>query len=560
MRPATVMVVAAAATTTVWVPIKMGGSVQYFNPADETLVGELPPGAAVAPTVSFLAESARTRANASNVNEDDEGEDDAPADFEDHKSCYPKCTWSCKKPVCEQDCKPQCEQPRCQTRCPKPDYNKCAINCQEPHCAAFCPREPCKENPQEMCSSPKCDTQCASPSCLLKCQGHVPCENVCHPPKCSWNCRNPKQCAKPECRMVCEKPMGCAQNYRLPPLSPHLTVQQTFEASRAKWIVYDWSECGMACGKSTQTRKVVCSTGEDHECVFSPKPATVKECEDLRACNKWLADEWGQCDIKCGKGHQYRRVHCTHKDEAECTENKPVSVKKCLDSGPHCTECKVNLFGGRYLDGWTVGFAPGNYNTTEMIARGATCEQVSSAQVHGICCFAMLYEYGDFNRRHRGWEVQLEKGKYPLEKLENLGVENNDVSAIQVWLDETCSTQGHKFNRNQAQPHKWWTVPETVTHPPTDTDALRANHRHHHAAAPTHPPKPRRHHRRARTAAVDPEQDEGGAGSAADEEAEEEAEPVKVARTPPYFQWWFWALLLVVIGGVGYAVYRFGFS
>eukprot|EP00451_Oxyrrhis_marina_P000299 CAMPEP_0204265874 /NCGR_PEP_ID=MMETSP0468-20130131/9959_1 /ASSEMBLY_ACC=CAM_ASM_000383 /TAXON_ID=2969 /ORGANISM="Oxyrrhis marina" /LENGTH=548 /DNA_ID=CAMNT_0051240873 /DNA_START=200 /DNA_END=1842 /DNA_ORIENTATION=- len=421
-----------------WVPIKSGSAVHYFQPELGTVTADLPAGARAAPSVSLVAAD---HSQPSSVDAVAVGSVEAS----EKKSCYPQCTWNCTKPVCNQDCSPECEQPKCQTRCPKPDYSNCNIDCGTPKCTVFCPKDPCQQTPGSTCSSPKCSTQCARPSCDLKCKDHVPCQSLCHPPRCTWSCRNPKACPKPECRLVCERPLGCAQTYNLPPLSPAMTVQKSFNADRAKWVTYPWSKCGVQCGKSFQTRKVLCSTGEDHECQFSPKPPTQQACEDLTGCNAWQTSEWSMCSVKCGKGHMTRKVWCSNKDHRECLEEKPVDKKKCKDHGAHCTECKVSLYGGAYFTGWHTTFAPGSFDTKDMIGAGAKCQEVSSAVVQGRCCHAQLYQYGDFNKKHNGWTATLQHGRYDVEALAVKGVQDNDVSALKVWVDKTCSTEGHKY-------------------------------------------------------------------------------------------------------------------
>mmetsp|Transcript_41758 Transcript_41758/g.88460 ORF Transcript_41758/g.88460 Transcript_41758/m.88460 type:complete len:576 (+) Transcript_41758:110-1837(+) len=443
--------------TRLWVPIVRQGRTSYFNPATNAVSSVLPKGARAAPAVAFM-QDADDSGEGDEIEAQDEDTqttkvhavqaDTAPeAEVSETKSCYPQCTWNCTKPVCNQDCTPECEQPTCQTRCPRPDYNDCKIDCQTPHCSVFCPRDACKSLAGKKCSSPKCSTQCARPICKLQCKNRVPCQNVCHPPACSWNCRNPKLCHKPECRLVCERPLGCAQNYELPPLSPALTVERSFTADRARWVSYEWGQCSMRCGKGIQTRKVLCSTGEEHECQFGTKPPTEKECEGLADCNKWQTSTWSGCNATCGKGFKTRTVTCSNSDETECFGAKPHDMEACRDHGAHCSQCKVHLYGNQDFSGWQANFAPGTYDTEDMIAHGAKCEEVSAIKVLGECCVAKFYQYGDFNRRNKGWTAELPHGEYDGELMVEAGVANNDVSAMKVYLDSKCSTPGRLSNR-----------------------------------------------------------------------------------------------------------------
>mmetsp|Transcript_9392 Transcript_9392/g.20567 ORF Transcript_9392/g.20567 Transcript_9392/m.20567 type:complete len:496 (+) Transcript_9392:126-1613(+) len=435
MRAATLVLCPAVGLLqggTAWVPIQDGPSTRYFNPASSELLETPPQGAKLAPTVKVPRVALLSQ-----------DPDAAPeAEVSEHKACFPHCTWNCTQPVCNQDCTPDCEQPRCQTRCPRPDYSQCQIDCKTPHCSVFCPKNACKSEEGSDCSSPKCETRCARPVCYLKCADHVPCQNVCHPPRCTWNCRNPKVCPKPQCRLVCEKAKGCAQNYELPALSPAFTVQGQFHAERAHWITFGWGKCGDLCGESVRTRKVVCSTGEDHECSFSPKPPTQEVCTDNTGCNQWRTGEWSPCSHLCGKGKKTRKVWCSHDDERECLGEKPISSDVCVDHGKHCSVCDVTLFGGSNFNGWQQTFGVGKYGSDDLIARGAKCEETSSMKVNGLCCKARVYEYGDFNHRTNGFKVKLGHGDYDQDAMESHGIENNDVSALKVWLDERCVNEG----------------------------------------------------------------------------------------------------------------------
>jgi len=424
-----------------WVPIVRGGDTQYFNPVTNAMADALPSGGRAAPAVAF-AQTGDKAAEEAGVAGEATNTDLGDVETSTKKACYPHCTWNCTQPVCNQDCVPDCEQPRCQTRCPRPDYSQCKIDCQTPHCSVFCPKDSCQDSEGENCSSPKCSTRCARPVCYLKCQDNLPCKNICHPPRCTWNCRNPSECAKPECRLVCEKAKGCAQNYELPALSPAYTVQQSFAAEKAHWVVYGWGKCGIECGKSVQTRKVICSTGEDHECAFSPKPPTQQDCEDYTKCNAWRTSEWTACDQQCGRGHRTRSVWCSHKDANECLGEKPHDREKCVDHGEHCSRCEVELFGGRSFSGWHATFSVGKYETDDLVGRGADCEETSSIRVKGLCCRAKVYQYGDFNRRNKGWKVTLPEGEYDTDELADRGIEDNDVSSMKVYVDSHCQAHG----------------------------------------------------------------------------------------------------------------------
>mmetsp|Transcript_27738 Transcript_27738/g.59024 ORF Transcript_27738/g.59024 Transcript_27738/m.59024 type:complete len:586 (+) Transcript_27738:97-1854(+) len=549
-----------------WVPIEMSKErTAYFSPDLGRMVASPPRGADVAPLVSMLQTKEATHLKEAPVamlqtkakaraHDDDQPESagmdtyvmEAPTPDtvavqqtveaatinevtveSDRKACYPHCTWNCTQPVCNQDCAPDCEQPRCQTRCPRPDYSQCHIDCNTPHCSVFCPKDVCKAAPGEKCSSPKCSTQCARAVCHLNCKNILPCQNVCQPPRCTWNCRNPRSCPKPECRLVCEKPLGCANNYELPPLSPALTVEKNFQADRARWVVYKWSQCQVKCGKSIQTRKVVCSTGEDFGCAFAPKPATQQECEDYTGCNKFITAEWGVCSNKCGKGTRSRAVTCSNKDVHECLDPKPAEAEPCDDVGPHCERCQVQLFGGPEFDGWNVTLPQGSFNTDDLIARGVKCEETSSVRVLGTCCEASLFQYGDFNRRNKGWHLKLVEGDYTADQLSERGADDNDLSSLKVHHRPRCGNgkTDHMF-RPPKEGVEGEQLEEEDKATQTDGDPFAGI-----AASSTADDDER------------PRRQRGGVSTTSTTTKAPEADP---------YPWWFWLIIaLLLIGVVG---------
>jgi len=413
------------------------GVTHFYDPETEQLTSKLSQDDLLAPPVSAPQQGVVFA----------QSPDEVPAPDVAGQACYPHCRWNCTQPVCNQDCTPECEQPRCQTRCRRPDYSKCSIQCGKPHCSVFCPESSCKESEGENCSSPKCQTRCARPTCFLNCKDSVQCAHVCHPPRCTWNCRNPSQCDKPSCRLTCEKAAGCARSYQLPPLSPSLTVNGEFTAEKAHWVTFAWGACGLQCGRSVRHRKVVCSTGEDSECTFAARPATEESCEDYSLCNAWRAGKWGECSEICGgRGVRSRQVWCSNEDENECVGSRPASEEVCVDHGPHCEECSVTFYGGPNFDDWNATVSPGHYNDTALLKSGVQCEDVSSLKVVGRCCRLKIYEYADFNQRTRGFQAFVGPGSFNRQDLEDRNVDDNDVSAADIWVDLRCAKEGRNVN------------------------------------------------------------------------------------------------------------------
>jgi len=421
--------------TEVWVPIAYPGeALHFYNPATGARATRAPEGAQV-------AEQAKVWSAASGLLQA------PPTEWHDgqlipnhlRKSCVPHCTWNCTQPICEQDCQPTCHRPRCETRCPKAtaeDYKQCQVMCDEPVCQMYCPkpRDPCHNQTTLDCKHmPKCNTRCEDPRCNWVCNHEIGCKTVCPDPVCEWTCRQPKVCPKPECNLVCEKPPQCDVHPTIAPAEKSETVVDSGLADRgsAKYNVADWGHCSSSCGRGVQHREVVCSTGYDADCDVAQlsRPDQSRPCQDYAGC-EWVVGEWSPCTAVCGTAVQTRRVTCMGR---RCLQAKPSTQQQCVDDGPDCHTCKVILYGGPNFDGWSLDFPVGEYYNSDMEARGAKCDDVSSLQVVGHYCHMRGYAFADFNERHPGWEAEFGEGRYNVHEMVAKGAKDNDLSSLKVF-------------------------------------------------------------------------------------------------------------------------------
>mmetsp|Transcript_1422 Transcript_1422/g.3018 ORF Transcript_1422/g.3018 Transcript_1422/m.3018 type:complete len:559 (-) Transcript_1422:15-1691(-) len=512
----------------VWIPITPVAEQAYFyNPVQGISVHTLPAGA-VATRVPLELIHGNSQLHLHNGTAGPAHPTLVPE--QQRKSCVPHCMWNCTEPVCEENCKPECAVPACQTQCPKNRagaFVGCKVRCGEPNCAMYCPPDPCQGRKTLDCVTPKCTTHCEKPKCSVDC-GHSSfgCQTVCPTPACEWKCSKPT-CPKPQCSMQCEASPKCGQTMSVaPPGADELVVgKKEARLKTPEWKTGQWGSCSNQCGPGTQTRKVICSAGEESFCT-GKKPATAKACEEVLHC-QYQVGLWSTCSNKCGKGTRSRAVTCSNKDVHECLDPKPAEAEPCDDVGPHCERCQVQLFGGPEFDGWNVTLPQGSFNTDDLIARGVKCEETSSVRVLGTCCEASLFQYGDFNRRNKGWHLKLVEGDYTADQLSERGADDNDLSSLKVHHRPRCGNgkTDHMF-RPPKEGVEGEQLEEEDKATQTDGDPFAGI-----AASSTADDDER------------PRRQRGGVSTTSTTTKAPEADP---------YPWWFWLIIaLLLIGVVG---------
>ncbi|KAH0616617.1 hypothetical protein JD844_027870 [Phrynosoma platyrhinos] len=152
-------------------------------------------------------------------------------------------------------------------------------------------------------------------------QPKPPIREVCHGDclQASWHYTEWSECSRSCGRGMKKREAFCMNNFgrQLADRECHelskIVTQSCNEFLCPHWIASDWSECPVTCGKGTRHRQVWCQLNDDQlEDVFcnpNSVPESVRSCE-LKECATWQVGPWGECSVTCGYGYQMRAVKC----------------------------------------------------------------------------------------------------------------------------------------------------------------------------------------------------------------------------------------------------------
>ncbi|XP_006035653.2 ADAMTS-like protein 1 [Alligator sinensis] len=84
------------------------------------------------------------------------------------------------------------------------------------------------------------------------------------------------------------------------------------------WYPADWQECSQTCGGGAQKQDMRCKQHLADGSILelpetfcsSPRPVSHQACKNEDCPNEWLLSDWTQCSVSCGKGTQTRNAIC----------------------------------------------------------------------------------------------------------------------------------------------------------------------------------------------------------------------------------------------------------
>ena len=100
---------------------------------------------------------------------------------------------------------------------------------------------------------------------------------------------------------------------------------------QGEWIADNWGQCNTRCGHGMQQRKVVCTQilanetvnfVEDKYCLPITRPKEIQSCVSSHFCPEWLIGPWSECSELCGEGFRNRTVTCSSSASNETKETE----------------------------------------------------------------------------------------------------------------------------------------------------------------------------------------------------------------------------------------------
>lgn len=146
-----------------------------------------------------------------------------------------------------------------------------------------------------------------------------------------------------------------------------------------QWKISPWSSCmnddkdPVTCGGGSQTRTVECvdasgAAASSDNCP-SPTPATKQDCNTQDCASySWKLGEWGECNVPCGEGEQFRSIDCVSSSGGSVSPtlcpSPPIVKQSCTGAQAKCGSEFIWKFGDwQFCD--TDGCANTNANSLD---------------------------------------------------------------------------------------------------------------------------------------------------------------------------------------------------
>jgi len=106
-------------------------------------------------------------------------------------------------------------------------------------------------------------------------------------------------------------------------------IRTCYSNNDCEWMIGAWGSCSTSCGDGVAARPVSCPSGTEADCAFTPRPLDRKSCRNITGCS-WSTSAWSVCSQSCGEGTQTRAVLCPSGDDDDCSSTKPTPLQSCV--------------------------------------------------------------------------------------------------------------------------------------------------------------------------------------------------------------------------------------